>query len=60
MKNKKVAEAYEQRHGRAPVAVVPSEPEPEPETKPKSEKALVYTLALSLAILAKEVMDQWP
>jgi len=31
--------------------------------EPKSEKALIYTLALSLALFAKEVkevIDQWP
>lgn len=68
MKNKKVAAAYKKRFGKEPGQ--PDDPKidhdyealftQETEPKPKSERALIYTLALSVAILAKEVMDKWP
>lgn len=73
MKNEKVRAAYKKRFGKEPPTNISERQSSETLSKladqhqfydeqgePKSERALIYTLALSIAILAKEIMDQWP
>jgi len=78
MKNPKVRAAYKKRFGKEPPTNISERQSSETLSKladqhqlydelggdePKSERALIYTLALSLALFAKEVkevIDQWP